>query len=204
VWNGVQVSTFHPEAIEAYYPDSQGLVYADGVPATGISIKPSGFAGSDAYDLNGGLLYGDYIDGIDGNNPSKITISGLVPHRKYDLGCYSHNGDPRRINGVGAAWTANGVGPLNLFKNIASKGVLYNVPADANGVIAIQLGLDMTAGFAIVNGFELWPTPASVSVAGCPVKLPEDLNFDCVVNFEDVAMLTMRWMESDLKQVGNL
>jgi alpha-galactosidase len=200
VWNGLPVFYLQPNTITDYYPGGLNLVYADGTAAVGVSVTLAGFVSADAYinpdgTFNGGLLYGDYLVST---TTAHIIVDGLTPFKKYDLACYSNNGDPARVDGAGASWMANGVGPLNLFHPAASSGILSNVPADTDGRIVIQLQPD-PIGLVIVNGFELCPSPVDT----CAVTLPEDLNSDCIVNFKDLAMLAMQWIGRDFVQVSN-
>ena len=202
VWNGLQISAPNPNTIAAYHPGgvASDLVYADGSDATGVAITLSGFNGADWF-INGigGLMFADYI-GI--NNPTPtLTISGLTPDALYDLAGYGSNGQ----DGLGALWTANGVGPLDLSKGTADSGVLSNVPANGSGEIVITLQKDpyQSLQFLIVNGFELRPAvytpPANPD---CAVTLLEDYNNDCVVNLLDYTDLVQSWLGS-LEELGD-
>ena len=191
VWNGLQISASNVNTVAAYHPGgvASDLVYADGSDATGVAITLSGFNGADWY-LNGigGLLFADYI-GI--NNPTPtLTISGLMPDAAYDLAGYGSNGP----DGIGALWTANGVGPLDLSKDTADSGVLANVPANGSGEIVITLQQDpyQSLHLLIVNGLELRPAVNP----DCPVTFPEDYNEDCTVNLLDYAFYAQSWSSS--------
>ena len=195
VWNGLQVYSSTPNVISEYHPSGtmSDLVYADGSDATGISIDLSGFTGADWYGGGiGGLLYADYI-GIS-TPTATITINGLVPGQPYDLAGYGSNG----LDGVGALWTVDGSGPLDLSRGTADSGILYGIVADGSGTIAIELTEDpyMGLGLLIVNGLELSPNESSNGNPDCPVRLHQDLNYDCKVDLADYGLFAQTWLGS--------
>ncbi len=190
-WNGLMVSYATSNTISSIYPGPT-LFLADGTTDSGVTVT---LTGCDLADLLGyGDVFGDYLLKLDTATEDPniyIAISGLVPGNAYNLAGYGSNGG----GGLGAIWTANGVGPLNLGAGVANVGILPNVIADANGTITIALGADPAANIIVVNGFELEgiinsdPTCTEINR-----YYGTDLDQNCYVDLGDFTILTEEWL----------
>jgi len=153
-WNGLQITSAN--TIDSYFhgPDDPNfLYYADGTKATGITITLSDWQWQDR-TLGGGETFNALLkDYIGSDHTSYITVGGLTPGQAYDVVGYSSNGP----DGLGAYWTANGVGPVDLTLGVANVGVMRGAVADGEGKIVISCDHDPlpAAPLTIVNGFEI-------------------------------------------------
>ncbi len=198
-WNGLLVSYATPNTISSIYPGPT-LFLADGTTDSGVTVT---LTGCDLADLLGyGDVFGDYLLKLNTatEDPNAyISISGLVPGNAYNLAGYGSNGG----GGLGAIWTANGVGPLNLGAGVANVGILPNVIADANGTITIALGADPAANIIVVNGFELEgiinSDPTCTEING---YYGTDLDQNCYVDLGDFTILTEEWLNCNDPEGG--
>ena len=170
-WNGAKVwdpagGEWSYNQITEVYPGPTYLL-GDGVTDAQITITLGHVTyGDHPSDLNN-KLFVDYICSdsrftTDGLSYIDITVSGLIPGNSYTLAGYgSHTG----TLGVGGIWTANGVGPMDLSSDVADSGILENVIADINGVIAIHVDHDTSfPATTVVNGLELEVVPEPLTI----------------------------------------
>jgi len=174
-WNGAEVwdltggETSYNQITEVY--PGPGYLLDDGVTDAQVTITLGHVsfgenAVAEGWSGNNDLL-ADFIDSEsrftdDGLSYIDITISGLIPGSVYRVAGYGcHTG----TLGVGGIWTANGVGPMDLSSGVADSGILENVIADVNGVIAIHVDHDTSyPGTTVVNGLELEVVPEPMTI----------------------------------------
>lgn len=181
LWNGVleDNSSANPGTFNA-----GGFIYADGSPATGVTLSVSGgFVGGDFLtpDFPQDDLLNDYIVGVHTGSasatPGLITIGGLVPNAAHDLYLFASNGRDAAggvfsVNGS-AQQTASGENPGGAYYAVdADYTAFIGVLSNASGQLVItetgEIDVGNSTFLSIFNGFQLSgppvPEPASMSV----------------------------------------